>query len=249
MPDRDGPWRRNPPPRRERDGTRAMLWLALLLAGGLGLWTLADIFPDRLSSDESRAYLVRSVVVLALLASGLAFSRRIVLGTALRNLAIWAGIIVVLILGFTFQDELRDVAVNVRSELIPGYPAAAGANEFVLTANADGHFHIIGEANGAKVDFLIDTGASDIVLAPADARRLGIDTDALRYTRVYRTANGLGRGASFVLPSLSIGPIARVDVPVSINQSEASESLLGMSFLTGMASIEIRGRKLYLRWR
>ena len=249
MPDREGPWHRTSQSKHARSGSRSILWLALLLAGGVALWILADLFPGRLSSDEDRAYLAQSVVVLALLAGGLAFFRRTTLGAALRNLAIWAGIALALVLGFTFQEELRHTATRVRAELLPSYPLTAAANELVVTASADGQFHIVGEANGTKVDFLIDTGASDIVLAPADARRVGIDTNALHFTRIYRTANGLGRGASFTLPSLSIGPIERSNVPISINQSETSDSLLGMSFFAGLTSFEIRGRKLYLRWR
>jgi aspartyl protease family protein len=250
MSDRDGPWRRNPPARSGRDGARSIFrFVLLLLAGGLGLWMLAGLFPGRLASDDDRAYLGRALVVVALLASGLMFSRRIALATVVRNIAIWAGVAAVVILGFTFQDELRDAAFRVRAELFPGYPVVTDSKTLVLTESSDGHFHILGEANGTRVNFLIDTGASDIVLAPADARRLGIDVRALSFSRVYQTANGIGRGAPFTLESLTIGPVRRAHVAVSINQAEMRDSLLGMSFLQSLSSFEIRGRKLYLRWQ
>jgi aspartyl protease family protein len=120
-------------------------------------------------------------------------------------------------------------------------------NELALSESADGHFYVMGEANGTRIRFLIDTGASDIVLSPSDAARLGIDVTALDFSRAYQTANGLGQGASYRLDNLAIGPIALMDVPVSINRSEMSSSLLGMSFLKQMASFEIRDRHLYLR--
>ena len=97
--------------------------------------------------------------------------------------------------------------------------------------------------------FLIDTGASDTVLSPMDAQRLGIDLAALDFSRVYLTANGNGRGAPYRLMDLAIGPIALSDVAVSINQAPMDESLLGMSFLRRLKSFEVQGRRLYLRWQ
>ncbi|MBT3978500.1 MAG: TIGR02281 family clan AA aspartic protease [Rhodospirillaceae bacterium] len=105
----------------------------------------------------------------------------------------------------------------------------------------------MGSANGARVRFMIDTGASDIVLSPADARAIGIDPATLRYTRVYQTANGLGRGASYRLETLAIGPIEFRDVAVSINQAEMNVSLLGMAFLDRLSTFEISGRRMTLR--
>jgi aspartyl protease family protein len=105
------------------------------------------------------------------------------------------------------------------------------------------------EANGIPLRFLIDTGASDVVLSPAAARAIGIDMEALRFTRVFNTANGTVRGAPYNLASLKVGPIELANVPVSVNQAEMDVSLLGMTFLNRLESFEFRGRQLYLRTR
>ncbi len=89
--------------------------------------------------------------------------------------------------------------LRVRSELVPGYALETGEHEMVLTESDGGNFYIFGEANGVRVRFLIDTGASDTVLTPSDAANLGIDVRALDFSRVYGTANGLGRGAPYTL--------------------------------------------------
>jgi aspartyl protease family protein len=118
----------------------------------------------------------------------------------------------------------------------------------VLTESDGGNFFIVGEANGVRVRFLIDTGASDTVLSPADAASLGIDVRSLEFSRVYSTANGLGKGAPYTLDSLSIGPISISPMPVSINGTEMGSSLLGMTFLRRFRYFEIQGRRLILRY-
>jgi aspartyl protease family protein len=101
--------------------------------------------------------------------------------------------------------------------------------------------------NGLPVDFLVDTGASDIVLSPADAARLGYAPESLHFTRQYVTANGIGRGAPVRLGSLAVGPIAYADLPASVNEAPMAESLLGMTFLRRLESYEVRRDVMILR--
>jgi aspartyl protease family protein len=116
-----------------------------------------------------------------------------------------------------------------------------------VRAGLGGHFTVTATVNGRPVDFLIDTGASDIVLSPADARRIGYDPDRLSFTRQYYTANGIGRGAPVRLDSLAIGPIAYDGLTASVNEAPMSESLLGMSFLRRLDSYEVRRDVMILR--
>jgi aspartyl protease family protein len=98
------------------------------------------------------------------------------------------------------------------------------------------------------VRFLVDTGASDIVLSPGDARRAGIEPESLKYDRPYATANGVGYGASVTLDRLEIGAISLSNVRVSVQQAEMGTSLLGMTFLRRLKSYAVQDRKLVLRW-
>jgi aspartyl protease family protein len=244
MAARKGPWSPRSAPGRGR------LVVAITLAGllGLGLWLLTEMFPGRVSGDGDWSYFVRLLAGLLVIGSSFIFIRRVGFGEVARNLAIWMGIAAVLMLGYTYQNELRDVWLRVRSELVPGYPVATGPNTMKLTEGLDRHFTVVGTANGTAVRFLIDTGASDIVLSPADARRIGIDFGTLEFSRLYQTANGVGRGAAFTLDTLAIGPVQLRGVRVSVNQADMGASLLGMSFLRTLASVEIQGRDMYLRW-
>jgi aspartyl protease family protein len=243
-----GPWHR--PDGGGASRIRFVIWIVLLLAIAGGLYGLSTLFPDQVSDDFDKAYLFRGLAVLGVVSAGIVYGRRrIHLKEVARNIAIWIGVFLVLAVGFAYQDELRAVALRLRSELIPGYAVETGPNELVLTESPGGNFYVFGAVNGAPVKFLIDTGASDIVLSPGDAGRAGIDIAALDYSRTYQTANGVGLGATVTVHSIEIGGIGFSDVPVSVNKSQMSESLLGMPFLKRMASVEIRGRQLYLHWR
>jgi len=99
-----------------------------------------------------------------------------------------------------------------------------------------------------EVNFMVDTGASDTVLAPSDAVRLGYNLEDLNFSRSYQTANGLGRGAPLQLDTLSIGPLVLYGFEASVNEADMSSSLLGMSFMRQLDSYEVRDRRLTLRW-
>jgi aspartyl protease family protein len=95
--------------------------------------------------------------------------------------------------------------------------------------------------------FLVDTGASEVMLSPADARRLGYEPAALAYTRLYQTANGTVRGAPVTIPEIVIGPIRLTNVEASVNEHETEGSLLGMSFLGRLSGYQVNGNTLTLR--
>jgi aspartyl protease family protein len=247
MSDASGPWEK-PPPSERGFRHRVLVWAVVVLAVILGLAELSRLFPGAIS-DQDEPYLVRGLILLAFLSTGIIFVRQINLGELARNVIIWAGIGAVLVLGYAYRDEVQSVVARVQSELLPSEPAVdARTHRLTLTADSNEDFYVYGTANGTRIRFLVDTGATDIVLSPSDASRLGIDTAALQYVRGYETANGVGAGAAYTLNNLSIGPIQMWNVPVSINRTDMHASLLGMAFLKRLRSFEFVDRKLYLRW-
>lgn len=248
MSDKKGPWEQHSRNKERHFPLGLLLWVALLLAGGGGIWALFVSFPGRMSPREyDYLYVVGLVAMLAMVSSGLIFVRRINLGEVIRNISIWTGLAVVLLLGFTYRSELTGIYYRVIGELVPGQAIILEGNTIILSVNMDGHFYANGKANGKKLRFMIDTGASDVVLSPVDASRIGIDVEKLQFTKTYQTANGIGLGAPYRLNSLAIGSLEFANVPVSVNKSDMVTSLLGMSFLERLQSFEIRGSKLYLR--
>ena len=246
-----GPWEPEDtePTPRGAGPVRLLIWVAALAAVIAGVWLLFRAFPGAISSPQDWGWVAWGVFMMALFSTALLDTGRIRWAEKARHAAIWAGILAVLILGVTYRAELAGVGQRVRMTLSSSYPVATGPRELVVTAGEGGHFLVMGKVNGQLVRFLVDTGASDTVLSPADARRVGIDTDALTFDRPSETANGVGYGAAFQADSLSVGAITFNEVPIMINQAPMSSSLLGMTFLRRLESFQVKGDKLYLTAR
>jgi aspartyl protease family protein len=124
--------------------------------------------------------------------------------------------------------------------------ARAGPRATIAKA-ADGHYWADGEANGAHVRLLVDTGATAVALTPQDAQRLGIDLAGLRYSNRIVTATGRARAAPVRLASLTVSG-ARIDnVDALVIENGLDTSLLGMTFLGRLASFEATRKALILQ--
>ena len=116
-----------------------------------------------------------------------------------------------------------------------------------IARSRDGHFWIDAEVNGRQIRFLVDTGASDVVLTREDADRLGILLQPQDYSLVYRTASGTTRAAPVQLDYVSFGTLHLWNVEAAVNQSNMDVSLLGQSFLSRLSGFEVSGNILTLR--
>lgn len=233
--------------------------LAILLAILVGLvalfWALSGD-TDRLAAiaGDNAGYIVG---LLALAGLYLLFSSGDYQGRArdaVKHALMWIGIAAALIVGYTYREDLRTVAYRVAGEVLPpGHTilvetAPTGEQAVRLRRQENGHFVVRGAANGVGMSLLVDTGASTVVLKPADAERAGIDTNALSFTTPVSTANGTTYAAPVRLKSVSVGSLEVRDVEALVAQPGAlSENLLGMSFLKRLRSYEFSGDFLTLR--
>lgn len=126
--------------------------------------------------------------------------------------------------------------------------ATAGGRQLTIPAGRGGHFYVDAQVDGTAVRFLVDTGATRVVLDPADARRIGIHVRAPDFTGRAGTANGVVRIAPVTLRRVRIGPLALRHVEAAVNEAPMGISLLGMSFLERLDGYAVERDRLVLRW-
>jgi aspartyl protease family protein len=126
--------------------------------------------------------------------------------------------------------------------------SADEAWDHVVEAGTHGHFVIEAVVNGEPIRFLVDTGASDVVLTPEDAEALGFAQRRLDFSLRYNTANGVVRAAPVSLREVRIGQFSLYDVQAAVNEAPLGISLLGMSFLERLAGYQVDDGRLALRW-
>lgn len=124
------------------------------------------------------------------------------------------------------------------------------SNLLSYRADRSGQFTVDAVVNGAKVRFLVDTGAYMVVLTPEDARAAGLTPATLRYSETLNTAHGTARGANATLREIRLDQLTVDEVPAVVVEEEGSLSisLLGMSFLKRLNGYSIRDGVLTIEW-
>ncbi len=160
---------------------------------------------------------------------------------------VWVALALILVVGYAYRFELRNVTDRVMAELLPGRVITRGRTVEVARA-FNGDFDVHAEINGARVAMVLDTGASSVVLTRDDAKAAGLPLEVLAYTVNIDTANGRARAAPVVLDRIAIGGLVERSVEALVAQpGQLKTSLLGMSFLNRLQSWEVRGDRLLLR--
>lgn len=120
-----------------------------------------------------------------------------------------------------------------------------GIGAVTIDRAPDSHFYAEAQVNGVPVRFMVDTGASSVVLTREDALRAGIGAGDY-------SATGIGAGGTLALmpvriSRLALGPLVADNVPAMVAKDELPVSLLGQTFLSRASSMEISGDRLVLR--
>jgi aspartyl protease family protein len=157
-------------------------------------------------------------------ASGIAVMRSIIV------FAIAALIIGALVPRFYMKDA---AAPPARAAVARPVAEPSGGRTVTLRKGDNGHFQTAAIVDGRQLDFLVDTGASAIILRESEAARLGIFPSARDYTTRLSTANGVIMAAPVALNRVEVGGLVVYDVAAIVLPDEAlAQNLLGMSFLS-----------------
>lgn len=194
-----------------------------------------------LSGDQIAALIYLGLLLTALVGYGVVSTRsRADLGRRLRHGLLWGCIFVGVIAGVSLWED-------VRRSVIPRQAVFDSGQIVEVPRAPDGHFYIRLALNGVDIPFVVDTGATEMVLGPRDARRVGLSPDGLAYTTQARTANGMVATARTTLDRVELAGVADRNVPVLVNSADLDTALLGMSYLDRWSSLTIAGDRLVLR--
>ena len=204
-----------------------------------------DAIANLLSHDTGSLALK---LALAIFVGGLVITLyRERLSKALEALLFWAVLGLLLVVGYSYRFELRDVGDRVIAELMPGHVASHGRRVEVVRGHG-GDFAVGAHINGARVPMVLDTGASSVVLTQEAAKAAGLPLEVLVYNVNVDTANGRTRAAPVTLDRLAVGGLTERAVPALVAQpGQLKNNLLGMTFLNRLESWEVRGDRLRMR--
>ncbi|WP_417257405.1 retropepsin-like aspartic protease family protein [Celeribacter sp.] len=190
-----------------------------------------------MTSDDSAR-----VLYLSLLLGAVGFyyliANRKRMGQMVRHAVLWAlifiGIIAAVGLWTDVKPRLSPAQINHGNGVVE------------IPRDRSGHYVVTASVNGAPIEFLVDTGASNVVLSAEDAARVGINVDDLAFVGQAQTANGTVRTAPVRIDTLELGGIQDDRVKAYVTDGELFGSLLGMEYLQRFEKIEISRDRLIL---
>ncbi|QUJ77562.1 TIGR02281 family clan AA aspartic protease [Sulfitobacter albidus] len=190
-------------------------------------------------SAENTASVLYLVLIGLAVAGWFFMQNRDGLGKLVQMAMIWGFIFLGVVAGYGLWNDVQ--RQTMRDQMVQ-----IGEGQIAVPRQPDGHYYLTLELNGAPVRFVVDTGATDMVLSEADAARAGLDPDTLNYIGRARTANGEVRTAPVQIDTVKLGDITDTNVRASVNGGEMPGSLLGMGYLERWGRIEISNGELRL---
>ncbi|MCX7566056.1 TIGR02281 family clan AA aspartic protease [Sulfitobacter sp. F26169L] len=184
-----------------------------------------------------------SLIYLALLGCAIAgwffVQNRGGLGKMLQQAMIWGFLFLGVIAAYGLWNDVQRQTMNDQMLQL-------GDGQISVPRQLDGHYYLTLRLNGENIRFVVDTGATDMVLSREDAQRAGLDPATLNFIGTANTANGRVRTAPVRIDTVQLGDITDTDVRASVNGGEMDGSLLGMGYLEKWGRIEISGGELRL---
>ncbi|MFT5867830.1 MAG: aspartyl protease family protein [Gammaproteobacteria bacterium] len=190
-----------------------------------------------MSSDQTADAIYLSLLGGALLLSYVLASRTNI-GKMLQQMGIWVLIFMGAIAVIGMWPEIQRT-ITPRQSVVDG-------TTIVLPRARDGHYYLTLEINEVPIEFVVDTGATQVVLTQEDAKRIGLNPLALSYLGTANTANGTVRTAAVRLDTVSLGAMTDTRVRAVVNDGQMNGSLLGMTYLNNFDSITIKDGQLIL---
>lgn len=178
--------------------------------------------------------------------------------TAIREALIWLTAASAICIGIIYFQEISSIVGLGNGPNLVLNSDASNFDEdedreegfertLTLHAKRDGHFYSNVSINGREIPVIVDTGATVISLRYEDAEELGLNLQPADFKYKTRTANGIAKSARLTIERVRLGDITVRDVQASVGEpGRLPITLLGMSFLGQLTSVQLSGNELIL---
>jgi aspartyl protease family protein len=159
----------------------------------------------------------------------------------LFSIALLAFLIFVVLQQAPYQPELARITqrLGIDDQRVVG-------NELRVSMAADGHFWVNATINGVERRMLIDSGATVTALSQSTTEAAGVDKDLTFAPVILRTANGTAPARTGSVDELRVGNIIARNLKVVTAAGLGNTDVIGMNFLSQLASWRVEGRTLVL---
>jgi len=188
--------------------------------------------------NDDLQQIIYLIILISVMIIGISSRREMALKKIVKYSLIWLGVAFIFVALYAYRFEFGDFKNRISGEINPTSAQLNQQGQLVVNISDDSHFYVKLLINKVPILFMIDTGASDIMLSISDAKKIGINTNNLIFNRPYQTANGRSFGASIKLKEVEISGIKFKDIYASVNEGDMGVALLGMSFLRRFSKYE-----------
>jgi aspartyl protease family protein len=172
--------------------------------------------------------------------------RRVPMAHALKVAAGWLLIFAAVFTGFALKDDFAALGRRVLAAGAGEPETRVVGKDVRIHKSPDGHFWVNADVNGVRVPFLVDSGATTIMLSTDTARRAGLEpSDPLPV--LLSTANGMVSARRVTIGRLKVGGIARSGLVAGTADAFGDTNVLGMNFLSSLRGWGVEGEWLVLK--
>jgi aspartyl protease family protein len=167
-----------------------------------------------------------------------------VVGRLLRfafSLGLVAIALFILIQQAPYQPQLGRVVERLGLD-----PQEVTGREVRIRMAADGHFWADATINGVRRRMLIDSGATVTAISERTAAAARVEGNLGPVPVVLKTANGMAPARTGSVEELRLGNIVARDLKVVVSPAFGDMEVIGMNFLSKLASWRVEGRTLIL---
>ncbi|MFV0432193.1 MAG: TIGR02281 family clan AA aspartic protease [Alphaproteobacteria bacterium] len=209
--------------------------ILLIIAVVCGLILLNRVAGDYIATPE----VIYPIALILMFAGGIWGAFRSNPGQFLRIVLGWMMVFMAIMFSYTIYHDYKNSQLAKQTEgLTPDY----------VIQKQGSHFYTDALVNGVQVAFMIDSGASMVVLTKESAIKAGIDVDAINEHVMTSTANGAKLLKAAYVKEIRLGDIVVENLRVAVSEKGLKDNLLGTDFMKHVSKKVEVGKELRL-WK